>query len=39
MAVSAPLASHLLVTARTQGGQSPFLVEMGAVVAGMEMHA
>ena len=39
MAVSAPLASHLLITARTAGGLSLFLVEMGAGSTGMEMHA
>jgi alkylation response protein AidB-like acyl-CoA dehydrogenase len=39
MAVSAPLATHLLVTARTEHGLSLFLVEVGAVDSGLEMHA
>jgi alkylation response protein AidB-like acyl-CoA dehydrogenase len=47
MAVSAPLATHLLVSARTDSaesngesrGVSLFLVEVGAVDSGLEMHS
>jgi alkylation response protein AidB-like acyl-CoA dehydrogenase len=43
MAVSAPLATHLLVSARTDSGESKgvslFLVEVGAVDSGLEMHS
>jgi alkylation response protein AidB-like acyl-CoA dehydrogenase len=43
MAVSAPLATHLLVSARTGSGEpkgvSLFLVEVGAVDSGLEMHS
>jgi alkylation response protein AidB-like acyl-CoA dehydrogenase len=39
MAVGAPLATHLLVTARTEHGLSLFLVEVGGVDSGLEMHA
>jgi len=36
MVVGAPIATHLLVTARTTGGLSLFCVEVGA--AGVELH-
>ncbi|MGH3641361.1 MAG: acyl-CoA dehydrogenase family protein [Mycobacterium sp.] len=39
MAVSAPLATHLLVSARTEHGPSLFLVDVAAVASGLEMHA
>jgi alkylation response protein AidB-like acyl-CoA dehydrogenase len=38
MAIAAPLATHLLVTARTEEGLSLFLVEVAAVTSGLTMH-
>lgn len=38
MAVNAPLATHLLVTARTENGISLFLLDMSAPRAGLGMH-
>jgi alkylation response protein AidB-like acyl-CoA dehydrogenase len=38
MAVNAPLATHLLLTAQTDNGLSLFLVDVAAVEAGMEVH-
>jgi alkylation response protein AidB-like acyl-CoA dehydrogenase len=38
MATAAPLAAHLLVTARTEEGLSLFLVEVAAVTSGLTMH-
>ena len=38
MAVSAPLATHLLVTANTPGGGSLFLVDRSRITPGLEMH-
>jgi len=38
MAVSAPLATHLLVTANTPGGGSLFLVDRTQITAGLELH-
>ncbi len=37
--VSAPLATHVLVTARTESGISLFLVDLEKAGAGIEMHA
>jgi alkylation response protein AidB-like acyl-CoA dehydrogenase len=39
VAMSAPLATHLLVTAQTTGGLSLFLVETDSAPAGIEMHS
>ncbi|MUL45431.1 pimeloyl-CoA dehydrogenase small subunit [Mycobacterium sp. CBMA293] len=38
MAVNAPLATHLLITARTEGGISLFLVNVASAPAGLVMH-
>ena len=38
VAVSAPLATHLLITARTPSGISLFLVDVGSDTTGIEMH-
>jgi alkylation response protein AidB-like acyl-CoA dehydrogenase len=38
MAVTAPLATHLIVTARTSGGQSMFLVDTSTVGTGLVLH-
>jgi alkylation response protein AidB-like acyl-CoA dehydrogenase len=38
VAMSAPLATHLLVTARTPGGISLFLVDVGSDTMGIEIH-
>ncbi|MDT5013930.1 MAG: hypothetical protein QOD39_90 [Mycobacterium sp.] len=38
VAMSAPLATHLLVTARTDSGVSLFVVEMDRTGPGIEMH-
>jgi alkylation response protein AidB-like acyl-CoA dehydrogenase len=38
MVISGPLATHLLVTARSENGVSLFLVDVGEVGAGLEMH-
>ncbi|MUL63751.1 pimeloyl-CoA dehydrogenase small subunit [Mycobacterium sp. CBMA 234] len=38
MAVNAPLATHLLITARTEGGISLFLVNLASASAGLVMH-
>lgn len=38
MAVNAPLATHLLVTARTDGGVSLFLVDVTQSLTGLTMH-
>jgi alkylation response protein AidB-like acyl-CoA dehydrogenase len=38
VAASAPLATHLLVTARTEAGISLFLVEVGSATTGLETH-
>jgi alkylation response protein AidB-like acyl-CoA dehydrogenase len=39
VAMSAPLATHLLVTARTSGGLSLFLVETDSASTGIESHS
>jgi len=39
VAMSAPLATHLLVTAQTTGGLSLFLVETDSAPTGIEMHS
>lgn len=39
MAVNAPLASHLLVTARTDDGMSLFLVDVAAAGSGLTLHS
>lgn len=39
MAVAAPLATHLLITAKTPGGQSLFLVDLGGEPPGLTVHA
>jgi alkylation response protein AidB-like acyl-CoA dehydrogenase len=39
VAMSAPLATHLLVTARTSGGLSLFLVETDSASTGIETHS
>jgi alkylation response protein AidB-like acyl-CoA dehydrogenase len=39
VAMSAPLATHLLVTARTSGGLSLFLVEADSASTGIETHS
>ncbi|MCV7424802.1 acyl-CoA dehydrogenase family protein [Mycobacterium yunnanensis] len=39
MAIGAPIATHLLVTAHTGDGVSLFLVDLGDVERGLEMHA
>ncbi|MCP9274481.1 acyl-CoA dehydrogenase family protein [Mycolicibacterium arenosum] len=39
MAVAAPLATHLIVTAKTPGGQSLFLVDLGEEPSGLTLHA
>jgi alkylation response protein AidB-like acyl-CoA dehydrogenase len=39
VAMSAPLATHLLVTARTWGGLSLFLVETDSASTGIETHS
>lgn len=39
MAINAPLATHLLITARTENGISLFLLDMAEPVAGLTMHA
>jgi alkylation response protein AidB-like acyl-CoA dehydrogenase len=38
VAASAPLATHLLVTARTAAGISLFAVELGSATTGLEAH-
>jgi alkylation response protein AidB-like acyl-CoA dehydrogenase len=38
VAVGAPLATHLLVTAHTPGGVSLYLVDVGSDTTGLEMH-
>ena len=38
MVVSAPIATHLLITARSANGVSLFLADVAAVGAGLEMH-
>ncbi|MEZ0049013.1 alkylation response protein AidB-like acyl-CoA dehydrogenase [Mycobacterium sp. MAA66] len=38
MAVNAPLATHLLITARTESGISLFLVDVASQPAGLTMH-
>jgi alkylation response protein AidB-like acyl-CoA dehydrogenase len=38
VAMSAPLATHLLITARTSGGLSLFLVETDSTPSGIETH-
>ncbi len=38
MAVSAPYATHLLVTARTTGGLSLFCVDLAKATSGIEVH-
>jgi alkylation response protein AidB-like acyl-CoA dehydrogenase len=38
VAMSAPIATHLLVTARTPGGLSLFLIETEATTTGIEVH-
>jgi alkylation response protein AidB-like acyl-CoA dehydrogenase len=38
VAASAPLATHLLITARTSGGLSLFLAEIDSAATGLEMH-
>jgi alkylation response protein AidB-like acyl-CoA dehydrogenase len=38
MVVSGPIATHLLVTARSENGISLFLVEVADVAAGLEVH-
>lgn len=39
MAVGAPIATHLLVTAHTDDGISLFLIDVAAAGEGLEMHA
>ena len=39
MVLGAPIATHLLITARTENGVSLFLVDVTAVERGLEMHA
>lgn len=39
MVVNAPLATHLLVTARTESGISQFLVDIAAQPAGLTLHS
>jgi alkylation response protein AidB-like acyl-CoA dehydrogenase len=39
VAVGAPLATHLLVSARTNSGISLFLVDLGLAESGIEMHS
>jgi alkylation response protein AidB-like acyl-CoA dehydrogenase len=39
VAMSAPLATHLLITARTAGGLSLFLVETESAATGIETHS
>jgi alkylation response protein AidB-like acyl-CoA dehydrogenase len=36
--VSAPLATHLLITARSENGVSLFIADLGGVDGGLEMH-
>ena len=38
VAMSAPIATHLLITTRTSGGPSLFLVETGSAATGIEIH-
>ena len=38
VAMSAPIATHLLITARTSGGLSLFLVETDSATTGIEAH-
>lgn len=38
MVLGAPIATHLLITARTENGVSLFLVDVTAVERGLEMH-
>jgi alkylation response protein AidB-like acyl-CoA dehydrogenase len=38
VAVAAPLATHLLITARTSSGISLFLVDVGSATTGIETH-
>ena len=38
VAMSAPLATHLLITARTQGGLSLFVAETDSAASGIEAH-
>jgi alkylation response protein AidB-like acyl-CoA dehydrogenase len=38
MVVSAPLATHLLITARSESGVSLFIADPGEVDGGLEMH-
>jgi alkylation response protein AidB-like acyl-CoA dehydrogenase len=38
MVVSAPLATHLLITARSENGVSLFIADLGEVDGGLEMH-
>ncbi len=38
VAMSAPIATHLLITARTSGGPSLFLVETDSAATGIEIH-
>jgi alkylation response protein AidB-like acyl-CoA dehydrogenase len=38
MVVSAPLATHLLITARSENGVSLFIADLGGVDGGLEMH-
>lgn len=39
MVLGAPIATHLVITARTEKGVSLFLAEVAAVERGLEMHA
>ncbi|KQY10033.1 pimeloyl-CoA dehydrogenase small subunit [Mycobacterium sp. Root135] len=39
MVLGAPIATHLVITARTESGVSLFLAEVAAVERGLEMHA
>jgi alkylation response protein AidB-like acyl-CoA dehydrogenase len=39
MVLGAPIATHLVITARTEDGVSLFLVDVTAVERGLEMHA
>jgi alkylation response protein AidB-like acyl-CoA dehydrogenase len=38
MVVSAPLATHLLITARSENGVSLFIADLGELDGGLEMH-
>jgi alkylation response protein AidB-like acyl-CoA dehydrogenase len=38
MVLSAPIATHLLITARSENGVSLFLADVAAVGSGLEMH-